>query len=147
MFRRMSRADDIKGQIGAAWADLPIPQGQLVWPFEGDLERDEYEADLRGLHWRDVPVKTVVRHCDILAYLRPEACRYYLPSYMVATLDDPGSNAGLFYFHVTSPAFRDALPLYTKEQVAAIRAVLEYLNQGDPSGAAELERDWKGIWA
>ena len=73
--------------IAAAFADVPRPGDEHIGRWRApEMEMVE---ELRARHWRDVPADVARYHFDGLRSLTPEAFHFYLPAFLIASLDDP----------------------------------------------------------
>ena len=77
-----ARANNIVREIEEAFADVPYPEDENISPYEPE----DAEAFKRR-HWRDVSVDFLMpRYKSSLGLFEPEAYRFYLPAYLIASL-------------------------------------------------------------
>ena len=104
-----------------------------------------YVADyFKGKHWKDITLPRLRDdypgpHDACLSFMSPEAFRFYLPAYMVITINDykEADTAGdAAMFAVTPPADRSLVPWWQErisgfnaKQRSAIRSFLEYVDE------------------
>lgn len=151
------RKEQIKQAIREAFADVPYPAGDAIaqLPLDPHDERAaEINRDFKGHHWRDLPDEVRNKHAFNYPPFTPEAQRFYLPAYLLATLDLIQSNTGeLWTLDALLPPenmdrFRRHYDGYTPSQREAIRLSLEYMRDVACEGAAgyfariALDRYW-----
>jgi hypothetical protein len=103
---------------------------------------DELAADFKGRVWSEVPLVVVQWHYEEISLFSPEAYRYYLPAYMLASLDPADSeparsipNSVLYSLSKPKTSSKSDLTTwfyrrvcgFTAEQQSAIKAFLVYL--------------------
>lgn len=83
----------VKASICEAYASTPPPsEGDFVPTSLGeDPECDQIAADFQGKTWREVSQDTIQCHADSLPLFTPSAFRYFLPAYMLASLEPPSA--------------------------------------------------------
>jgi hypothetical protein len=90
-------ADEIRAEIRAAFAARPYPgddrlaSGPSYSGDEGD-ENGDVERFFRGKDWREVTLDAILggralQPNSFLFFLSPEAFVYYLPAFLIASLD------------------------------------------------------------
>jgi hypothetical protein len=77
---------EVRERIERAFAGTPRPAGELVATTYDDEGVSAYFA---GKSWRGHPVSDLRLHEVALCFFTPEAFRYYLPAFMLASLEDP----------------------------------------------------------
>jgi hypothetical protein len=84
----------VKASVRDAFARTPRPpNGDLVPTVPGeDPECDEIVANFQGKTWRELSAETIQYHADSLPLLTPSAFRYYLPAYMMTSLEPPSAS-------------------------------------------------------
>lgn len=65
-------------------------------PYDG-FEIEEMYERLRNLDWQQIPLNIEQHRHDLLHCLTPDACRYFLPGYMIACISDPEEADVLWY--------------------------------------------------
>ena len=84
-------------QIGAA----PIPEIGGFGPELGDFRRE-----FGGRSWSEIPPEVLDCHNDAFMLMSAESLRYYLPAFLVRSIQQPRStSAESFLFFVTSDRF------------------------------------------
>ncbi len=85
---------DVRTLISEAWSDAPYPgDDAIAYDQSGQhLERAQVAEFFRGKRWKDVTLAALRSYrgdaSACLAFMSPEAFRYYLPAYMLIALDD-----------------------------------------------------------
>jgi hypothetical protein len=72
--------------ISRAFAASDYPQGDPISESPNDEGTAEY---FRGRSWRDCSTKDLMRHDFALLAFTPRAFAYFLPAFLVASLDHP----------------------------------------------------------
>jgi hypothetical protein len=87
-------AEDVKAKILGAFAAAPYPgdANLVVDPTGWDPECREIASAFKAKSWNDVCREMVRKYSQALPLFTPEAFRYYLPAYMIASIE-PGSDA------------------------------------------------------
>jgi hypothetical protein len=128
-------------------------------------EQAEIEAAFKGLHWREVPLEVLNCHQSALSFFSPEAFRFYLPAFMLASLGVPRWPSDLLPAGVgiknaviwsldppkemswkprsdpTVAWFLERMSGFNPEQKAAIRTFLSFAGSRDAKVA--LARYWE----
>src|SRR4029434_4808977 len=82
-----TRKETVRRTIVAAFASTPAPDPKNIsTPTYDDEGVQDYFA---GKDWRGHSVRMSRYHSSALTVSTPEACRYFLPAFLVASLDDP----------------------------------------------------------
>jgi len=103
-------AADVKRLIEAAFADTPPPALPLVEPTYDDEGVNVYFA---GTTWRGHRVEDLRFHEVAMGFFAPEAHRYYLPAFMLASLDSP-EEADLISGHILWHFSKHGDPFWAK---------------------------------
>ncbi len=77
---------DVRRTIEEAFAKTPRPKGKLVDTDAWDEGTSKYFANKT---WRGHPVRDLRYHEGSMCFFTPEAHRYFLPAFMIATLENP----------------------------------------------------------
>lgn len=135
----------IKQTIENAFVDTNYPgDGNLTTHKPGfDCDDcDEIRADFKGRRWQEVPLVVIQWHYDEISLFSPEGYRYYLPAYLLASLDPADSESARpipysVLRSLTKPEpsrkhdltdwFYRRICGFTAEQQAAIKFFLAYL--------------------
>lgn len=104
----------VVARIERSFASAVYPgDDALVYDQSGDhLECIEVRDMFRGLAWRDVSYEMLVAHDTALSFFTVEAFRYYLPSYLLATInhfDEVDALPSSVVHYLTLPAADDVL--------------------------------------
>jgi hypothetical protein len=115
-------------QIRAAFHDRPYPGDDNLVDVD-DLEGIDIRRDFKGRRWEEVPPGVIERNHDSLPLFTTEAFCYYLPAYLVYSLEtaDPTSNVPFFTLLSLmglGPQRRAARRLMTPQEREAICAYL-----------------------
>ncbi len=130
------RKEGIRQAIREAFADVPYPGDGAIAPLPqdpNDRRAEEMNRDFSGHHWRDLPGEVRDKHSFDYPPFTPEARRFYLPAYLLATLDLIKSHSDDFWTldALVPPEnmdrFRRDYDGYTAAQKNAIRLYLEYM--------------------
>ena len=134
-------ADAVRTKIMDAFADAPYPgDDNLVVNQSGqDPECREIAAAFVSKRWEDVSPDMLREHAQALPIFTPSAFRYYLPAYMIASID-PGPEGetlrDLATFNLTPPRsdrvwrsgfFDSRASQFTAAEKGAIRSFLEWV--------------------
>ncbi|MHB1037231.1 MAG: DUF6714 family protein [Pirellulales bacterium] len=99
-----------------------------------ELERLQFRE--WNSHWANVPDNVIEQHANSLPFLSPEAYRFYLPAFIIYTLEKPESSAPVLPFVVydlmdTAEGRRDCyerrIALLSPEQKCAVLDFLQYV--------------------
>lgn len=135
-------------EISAAFADVPYPGDDRLVPPTGPMARI-YRADFQSKHWRDIIDPEFLEEHSSVGELSVEGQRFYLPAYLIATIEHPDDSADLFdaWTHLLYPQIDDYpakvkdyamnewdrfMNALTPRQKHAIRLFLEYLLAAQP---------------
>lgn len=130
-------------EIKSAFGDMPYPGAECIVNDRGgnDLERKQIREEFSGYeNWLDVPRDLLLQERDALPLFEPQGFRFYLPAYMLFTIEDydgadtipesivhsltlPDAGTELYEF------VRERLVLFSEEQRKAILHFLEYLER------------------
>jgi hypothetical protein len=142
----VSRETELKHQIEEAWATVPYPGDDRIVPdVPCDWEREEMRAGLVGRHWREVDRETIKFCRDALPLLTSEACHYYLPTFLIAAVDDFWEVDWWLFIRLASDDFAaDVRPLCTPAQIDALREFLRYYieTRGGEVAAEAIAGQW-----
>jgi hypothetical protein len=107
----------IESGFEAKMFDGPIVKG-LFW----DDELRGIQGAFSGKSWRDVTIEVVEAQWDNLPLLSAQATAYYIPAYMLASLEDPEGN------HVLSTLLTlEHIQIFEGYTVQQCKAVVEFL--------------------
>ncbi len=154
-----STREQLKQQVEAAFATVPYPGDERIAYAPKAWECEELNADFRGRHWRDIPRDVLRQHSADLALLSIDGFHFYLPTYLLAALDDFWDVREFVLSHLTLPEASEqresALKKFerlTPTQKNAVRACLESFRDEAPGEvtrahvATALERYWGQDW-
>lgn len=139
-------------EIKTAFGDMPYPGTErIVNDLQGyDLERKQIKEEFsRYENWQDVPRELLLQERDALPLFEPQGFRFYLPAYMLFSVEDyegadtipesivhsltlPDAGTELYEF------VRERLVLFGEEQRMAILLFLEYLEHSHAEDFTEL---------
>lgn len=131
----------ITQEIRIAFGDMPYPGAECIVNDYGgnDLERKQIREEFsRYESWQDVPRELLLQERDALPLFEPQGFRFYLPAYMLFTIEDydgadtiPESIVYLLTLPEAGTEFyefvRERLALFSEEERQAILHFLEYL--------------------
>lgn len=78
-------AKSVRGAIEVQFPAAPVPPAPVAGT--GDVERTT--SAFLGRSWATYTARELLREVDSLCCFTPQAFRYYLPAFMVASLDEP----------------------------------------------------------
>jgi hypothetical protein len=141
---------ELRSQIEHVFENVPYPGDDHLAEMDIYFELEKI-CDFQGKSWRDIDLAWLCEHRDSQTFLTPEAYRYYLPAYLIATATDP-PGAGMMGFCLSrslDPAACDNEPYgnglvhrrrvfervqpLTVEQKRAVRSFLRYTLQRYPN--------------
>jgi hypothetical protein len=123
----------LKSVIRTAFADAEYPGDDNIGKtasYAGDGE--ELNHDLRGFHWLEVPRPLLAYHAWDLPFFTLEGLRFYLPTYLLAALDQFGDVTDTVIYQVTNAevvADVEKNRTFTPSQINAICLFLEYVRE------------------
>ena len=84
-------AAEVVGAIRAAFPDANPPRAAELTPDDlggyYPFEAEELRTSLAGKNWTELTREFIDTHSDWLRYLTPEAFRYYLPAWLLYSVD------------------------------------------------------------
>lgn len=154
-------AKAVRGQIEKAFAHRAYPGDENlvagVSPQSADDE-EEIARVMRGKHWKGLSVQFLRLHESGLYFLSPEAFRFYLPAYLIASIVDPNKadiiaenlfTAFAFPAEDISPArikwWADRMNGFTEAEKQAIKSWLEYMIDSEPGYLTRQDLSEEGI--
>lgn len=126
----------LKRQIEEAFADVPSPGSdprELVENYSEFQKSDGmFTADaFAGRHWKDMPIEAITDNAivaDGILQMAPQAFLFYLPGFMITTLDRPNcfwEGEGTLIFTLCPREPHDYDPSMNPDRVKYARAVDE----------------------
>jgi len=137
---------ELREQIERAFERTPAPQGRLVETLFDDEGVSDY---FRGRTWRGHAVKDLRYHEVALSFFTPEAFRYFLPAFMLASIDDPEAADVIpdgILFHLSAPDDPHQwgrVVQFEPAECDAIAAFLWWL--ADQYNAGQIEKALEGL--
>ena len=142
------RIRKLKGIIEDAFKDIPYPGDHNIASEDHCFECSELAQAFKGKRWQDITLEFLRKGLlsDGLPLFEPAALRYYLPAYMVVSLEHyieadviPDFILSMVVPDSTEPDsfFLERFEPLTSDQKRAVRLFLEYLVDGCPD-------DWSG---
>lgn len=142
----------IAREIKTAFGDMPYPGAECIAnDLKGtDLERRQIREEFgRYENWQDVPRELLLQERDALPLFDPQGFRFYLPAYMLFTIEDyegadtipesivhsltlPDAGTELYEF------VRERLALFSEEQRTVILHFLECLERCHPEDFTDI---------
>ncbi len=90
--------ESVREDIAAAWAEEAYPgDDRIAYNTSARQEEcNQVTGFFRGKHWRDITLESLAEEyggdgAACLAFMTPEAYRFYLPAYMLISIDHPGT--------------------------------------------------------
>ncbi len=123
---------DLRREIEEAFPLAPIPEP----PFPAGRIADDVAAHFSGRSWRAVEAGILRTQPRILERLTPEAFRYYIAAYLMASIEDPVDDDILPSLIVTSVAARgtDARKLAPAQRKVVARFLAAHVDDSDLRG-------------
>ncbi|WP_435018249.1 DUF6714 family protein [Tundrisphaera sp. TA3] len=126
---------DLRKQIEMAFASTPRP-GEGFDDISATSEEDEGIVDyFRGTTWRGHRVQDLRHHCAALSFFTGPAFRYWLPAFMLGSLED-AETADVIPEHIVSDMRRhERCSLFSEDESRAIAAFFAHCAEqsgGDP---------------
>jgi len=117
----------LKLEIREAFREVEKPEAETITPHEC-LECDELRRDLHQYDSGNVPDAVLDEHVSDLPLLSDDAKQYYLPAWIVRSIEDPESNYTQALLDALDSDHRwaPATP-YTDRQWHVIEAYLDFL--------------------
>ena len=81
------RAMTVRESIEAAFADVPYPGDDRIADHQNCLECEDVRGHFRGATWRGHTLPELRQYQDVLPLFTPEALQYFIPAYMLVSLD------------------------------------------------------------
>jgi len=130
------RVRQLIDSVRRAFWDVPYPGDDRLLEEDSSAiyEVEKLQSQDWNSHWANVPDSVIEWHANRLAFLSPEAYRFYLPAFISYSLEKPESSEPVLPFLVynlmeTAERKRDCyqrrIALFTPEQKSV---VLDFLN-------------------
>jgi hypothetical protein len=121
--------ETLKLETRAAFRRVAKPKREDIAPHVC-LECDELETALDPYTSENLPDYVFAKHCWDLPLLSDEAKQYYLPAWILRSIETPQSDStqALLYALESDHRWRPATP-YTERQWRLLTAYLEFLGQ------------------
>ncbi len=147
----------VKEAIARAFDDVSYPGDDEIahcYPGDCNFEQLDLIKRFKGKHWKKVNLTTL--HNSSTSFFTPHAFRFYLPAYMLLSIDEY-KEADVIPDEIVcsldpvfnqksgrTEKFNETIKLLTTEQRSAIRLFLEYLRdrhgEDFPSSLFDLDR-------
>jgi hypothetical protein len=146
----MKSVQEVISAIHSAFKDVTREDAITTHEAEAmDAYSDRKSARLLDTdkRWRDVPDSAIEECQDVFCYLDPKGFRYYIPAYMIWSLQNYESNSAMSTIYALSASNRDRFGLLDPAQREAICAFLEYVAESydDDSARMALDRYWRKV--
>lgn len=110
----MINSSIVLDKLTSSFQTLPYPGDlNLVYDNTGyDLECVDIQQAFAGKHWSELSQETLIRESSALAFLTPEAFRFYLPAYLsnvVREFDESDALPESSVYYLTLPVEADSL--------------------------------------
>jgi hypothetical protein len=163
-----SRLEALKQEIEAAFTGVLYPGDDRIAYSNIDFDGSRLAAAFKGRHWKELTPDEM--HWNEMIFLSREGFHYYLPAYLLASLEDyngtlnedirPLTVYGLTLSAEDTPLHRRLresrlkdFEVFTPAQKRAIRSFLEYARDewtdefpGGDEPKQALERYWDRDW-
>jgi hypothetical protein len=137
----------LRARIESAFERTPAPRGEIVSTLIDDEGVSEYFG---GRSWRGHAVKDLRYHEAALSFFTADAFRYFLPAFMLASIEDPVEAdvipEGIVY-HLANwedPHGWERMSRFSFEELEAIEAFLWWVADLW-SGGSDVERALEGV--
>ena len=123
---------DLRREIEEAFPLAPIPEA----PFPAGRIADDVAAHFAGRSWRAVEAGVLRTQPRILERLTPEAFRYYIAAYLMASIEEPVDDDLLPSFAVIAVSVRgsDARKLSPAQRKVVARFLATHVADSDLRG-------------
>jgi len=122
--RSSKKKQALRERIEQAFDDAEYPGDDDLVVTDDDWEAAEIKAWLKGKHWRDLSLDALYAHNGAVWVLTPSAYRYYLPSYLLASLEDsPDTVYDSLLAALAPPPYGLGSPDQFAERVEALNAL------------------------
>jgi len=127
---------DLRREIENAFPLSPIPET----PFPPGRVADDLAAHFSGASWRAIDAAVIRTQPRVLERLAPEAFRYYLAAYLMASIEDPVDDDILPSFVVSAVAARgpEARKLTAAQRKVVARFLATHVADSDLRGGSLL---------
>jgi hypothetical protein len=153
---RHEKTQLLKRQIEQAFADVQSPDGERLLDFDRNHCEEcaeDYDYDMEafaGKHWKELSSDFMDTHARTIRSFTPEAFHFYLPAYLIASLDNPESEAADYLLTMLKPPelweetavkseFAHRIGVLTEEQTQAIRSFIHFLKD---EYSENFHNDW-----
>lgn len=146
--------DEVAEQIEGAFSRESYP-GDNHLTEGSSLEAGDVSSFLKGRRWQDFRVEELARNHESLFFMTPEAVRYYIPAFLIASVrhyddSDKIPSTLLFFLNPFSMTdsnyqsrFKQRFEPFTDSERSALIAFLEYIRdthaEDFPMGAEKDE--------
>jgi len=127
--------DDVRNAIFKAFAEVPKPEPEAVLACHCAHclpLRDEFLP----YSWDKVPAESVDRQRSHLSLFTPSAFHYYLPTYLLRSIEDPGGDVCIFTAYrlndLDSEGARDEYSRLSADQRRCIALTFRYVQSVAP---------------
>lgn len=117
---------ELRNQIEAAFADTPGP-GDAFHEISATLQDEGIVEYFRGTTWRGHRIQDLRHHCAALSFFTGPAFRYWLPAFMLGSLDDSETADVIPEGIAFAMLEYSRRKLFTANELRAVAAFLGYL--------------------
>jgi len=120
------------------FADVPPPDNQRI-ALGNDWESQALQDAFSDVDWRTADKQIIQRNYDQLPFFSPEAFHFFIPAFLVYSVDEPeGSRVFEYTVYALTPGketdntsqwYVDRLRLFTREQMSSIYEFLDLVRQ------------------
>ena len=123
---------DLRREIEGAFPLAPVPEA----PFPAGRMDGEWASYFDGRSWRAVEASVMRAQPRILERLTPDAFRYFIAAYMMASIEDPVDHDVLPAFVVAAVSARgaDARALTPAQRKVVARFLASHVDDSDLRG-------------
>jgi hypothetical protein len=157
MITSSNKIEGLRQKILAAFPKIAPPLPENLTEHRCD-ECDGVRDDFSGVEWWSADNTLIDENYDDLPLFTPEAFHYYLPAFLLRSLDsfDPDNEVLQFSVYglsptktpVDAPRYRARLNLFTPEQNSAVASFLEQIQMDERfyNYYADVERGLGKFW-
>lgn len=133
----IDRTAEVKQQISEAFSDVPYPGDTVADLARASSVNDDINiADaFRGKHWREMPIEVLLSNhfiAESLPHMTLKAFHFYLPGFMLATLDRRGTHlADSTLLSLAPPQLSSEIKDFPGASQDAVRQIRDILKRND----------------
>jgi hypothetical protein len=116
-------------ELASAFEDVQRPSDDRIFKPNAAyfFDIDQAIRDFTANHWKQLALEALVKHKDNLPFLTPQAFHYYLPAFLIASIEHPKTVDVLRdnVIHSLAPPidnedFASSVSIFTQQQAKAV---------------------------